>query len=161
MSKHEKEKKTNVMRLLEQAKIPYETREYEYSEDDLSGTHAADFLGFPYEMVGKTLVLHGDKTGYLVCCVPVDREIDLKKAAKATGNKKVEMIHVRELLPLTGYIRGGCSPIGMKRQFPTYINESAKTQKAVSISAGERGKQVLIAPDALAQYIRASFADLV
>lgn len=161
MSKHEKEKKTNVMRLLERAGISYETREYAYSEEDLSGTHAADDLGFPYEMVFKTLVLHGDKTGYLVCCVPVDREIDLKKAAKASGNKKVEMIHVKELLPLTGYIRGGCSPVGMKKQFPTWIDVSAQRQSQISVSAGERGKQVLLAPEALASYIHAQFAEVV
>lgn len=161
MGKHEKEKKTNVMRLLEQAGIAYETREYAYSEDDLSGTHAADDLGFSYDMVFKTLVLHGDKNGYLVCCVPVDREIDLKKAAKASGNKKVEMIHVKELMPLTGYIRGGCSPIGMKKQFSTLIDASAREQSQISISAGERGKQVLLGPEALAQYIHAQFVPLV
>lgn len=162
MGKHDKgtETKTNVMRLLDKAKIPYEHREYEYSEDDLSGTHAADFLGFPYASVFKTLVLHGDKTGYLVCCVPVDKEIDLKKAAKVSGNKKVEMIHVKELLPLTGYIRGGCSPVGMKKQFPTYIHETAKGQEKISFSAGQRGVQILVDPEKLAAYIRAEFADV-
>lgn len=162
MGKHDKgnEIKTNVMRLLDKAKIPYEHKEYEYSEDDLSGTHAADFLGLPYQSVFKTLVLHGDKTGYLVCCVPVNEEIDLKKAAKVSGNKKVEMIHVKELLPLTGYMRGGCSPIGMKKQFPTYIDKRAENQEKVSFSAGQRGVQVLLNPKALAAYIRAEFADV-
>ena len=153
--------KTNVMRLLDKAKIPYEAKEYEYSEDDLSGTHAADVLGLKYEMVFKTLVLRGDKTGYFVCCIPVDREINLKNAAKISGNKSAELIHVKELLPLTGYIRGGCSPIGMKKRFKTYIDESAKEQEKISISAGQRGVQVLLSPEALSDYTGAEFARLI
>ena len=114
MAKKDKDRvKTNVMRLLDKAGISYESREYAYSEDDLSGVHAAAELGYPCEMVFKTLVLHGDKSGYFVCCIPVDQEIDLKKAAQVSGNKKAEMLHVKELLPLTGYLRGGCSPVGM------------------------------------------------
>ena len=158
----DKEKtKTNVMRLLDKAKIAYDTREYEYSEEDLSGVHAADFLGFPYDMVFKTLVLRGDKTGYFVCCIPVDREIDLKKAAKVSGNKSAELIHVKELLPLTGYVRGGCSPIGMKKRFKTYIDISGKEKEAVSISGGQRGVQVLLSPLALSGYVGAEFKDLL
>ena len=162
MAKKDKDRiKTNVMRLLDKAGIPYESREYAYSEEDLSGVHAAAELGYPCEMVFKTLVLHGDKSGYFVCCIPVDKEIDLKKAAHVSGNKKAEMLHVRELLPLTGYLRGGCSPIGMKKQFPTYIENSAQQQDRISISAGQRGVQVLLSPEALAEYIRAEFAEIV
>lgn len=153
--------KTNVMRLLEKAKIPYEAREYEYSEEDLSGTHAADVLGLKYEMVFKTLVLRGDKNGYLVCCIPADREIDLKKAAKVSGNKSAELIHVKELLPLTGYIRGGCSPVGMKKRFKTFIDISARHQEKISISAGQRGVQVILSPEELSGYIGAEFAEIV
>lgn len=149
------------MRLLDKAGISYESREYAYSEDDLSGVHAAAELGYPCEMVFKTLVLHGDKSGYFVCCIPVDQEIDLKKAAQVSGNKKAEMLHVKELLPLTGYLRGGCSPVGMKKQFPTYLENSARQQERISISAGQRGVQVLLAPEALAAYIHAEFAELV
>ena len=158
----DKEKtKTNVMRLLDKAKIAYDTKEYEYSEEDLSGVHAAEVLGFPCDMVYKTLVLRGDKTGYFVCCIPVDREIDLKKAAKVSGNKSAELIHVKELLPLTGYVRGGCSPIGMKKRFDTYIDESADDKERISVSAGQRGVQVLLSPGELAAYIGAEFKELV
>lgn len=161
MAKKEKEVKTNVMRLLEQAKIPYEHRDYPVDENDLSGSHAADLLGVPHETLYKTLVLKGDKTGYLVCVIPVDDEIDLKKTARISGNKKVEMIPMKELLPLTGYIRGGCSPIGMKKLFPTYIHEAAAKLTVFGVSAGQRGQQVLLSPDALSGYIRAVYADLV
>lgn len=161
MSKKEKEARTNVMRLLDRAKIPYESREYAYTEEDLSGVHAAEALGFPCRMVFKTLVLHGDKTGYFVCCIPVDQEIDLKKAAALSGNKKAELLHVKELLPLTGYLRGGCSPIGMKKQFPTWIHESAEEEERISISAGQRGVQVLLSPKELAKYIGAQFGALL
>ena len=153
--------KTNVMRLLDRAKIPYESREYAFSEEDLSGVHAADVLGLPYGQVFKTLVLRGDKTGYFVCCIPVDREIDLKKAAKVSGNKKAELLHVKELLPLTGYIRGGCSPIGMKKQFPTYIDELAEGQERISISAGQRGLKVLMFSEAFSADVRGTFYSLL
>ena len=159
MSK-EKEVKTNVMRLLDKAKISYRHMEYEVDENDLSGTHAADVMGVQHEMLFKTLVLHGDKTGYLVCVIPVDDEVDLKKTAKISGNKKVEMLPMKELLPLTGYIRGGCSPIGMKKQFPTYIHESAEALDEIGVSAGQRGQQVMLSPKELAKYIRAQFADI-
>lgn len=160
MSK-DKETKTNVMRLLDKAKIPYRHMEYEVDENDLSGTHAANLMGVPHEMLFKTLVLHGDKTGYLVCVIPVDDEVDLKKAAKISGNKKVEMLPMKELLPLTGYIRGGCSPVGMKKQFPTYIHESAEDLPEIGVSAGQRGQQVIIKASELARYIRAEFADII
>ena len=159
MSK-EKEVKTNVMRLLDKAKISYRHMEYEVDENDLSGTHAADVMGVKHEMLFKTLVLHGDKTGYLVCVIPVDDEVDLKKTAKISGNKKMEMLPMKELLPLTGYIRGGCSPIGMKKQFPTYIHESAEALDEIGVSAGQRGQQVMLSPKELAKYIRAQFADI-
>ena len=156
----EKEIKTNVMRLLDKAKIRYEHREYEVDENDLSGTQAADVMGVDHRMLFKTLVLHGDKSGYLVCVIPVDDEVDLKKAAKVSGNKKVEMLPMKELLPLTGYIRGGCSPIGMKKAFPTWIHISASELSVIGVSAGQRGVQILINPKDLAGYIRAQFADL-
>ena len=159
MSK-DKEVKTNVMRLLDKAKISYRHMEYEVDENDLSGTHAADVMGVQHEMLFKTLVLNGDKTGYLVCVIPVDDEVDLKKTAKISGNKKVEMLPMKELLPLTGYIRGGCSPIGMKKQFPTYIHESAEALDEIGVSAGQRGQQVMLSPKELAKYIRAQFADI-
>lgn len=158
-----KEKKTvtNVMRLLEKAGIPYDTREYEYDESDLSGVHAAQVLGLDPDMVFKTLVLRGERTGWFVCVVPAAYEVDLKKAAAVTGDKKCDLIAVKELLPLTGYIRGGCSPVGMKKQFPTYIDETATLQETISVSAGQRGVQVLVAPQALADYTGARFADLI
>jgi len=110
--------KTNAMRMLDKAKIAYEALEYKYDDNDLSGVTIANSVGLPCEMVFKTLVAKGDKTGPVVMCIPVDKEIDLKKAAGVTGNKKVEMIHVKDLLGLTGYIRGGCSPVGMKKSSP-------------------------------------------
>ena len=145
--------KTNVMRLLDAAGINYEAGEYEVDEDDLSGSHAADMMGMDHDTMFKTLVLKGDKNGYLVCCIPVDEELDLKKVAKASKDKKVEMIHMKELLPLTGYMRGGCSPIGMKKKFPTYIEETAQIFDKISISAGQRGVQVILNPEELAKYV--------
>ncbi|MEY8336830.1 Cys-tRNA(Pro) deacylase [Lachnospiraceae bacterium 62-35] len=153
--------KTNVCRLLDKAGIPYEEMEYEVDENDLSGSHAAEIMGISHENVFKTLVLKGEKKGYLVCCIPVDDELDLKKAAKAAGDKKVEMLPVKELLGVTGYIRGGCSPIGMKKKFPIYIEETAVLFDHIAVSAGMRGKQILVAPEALAQYIEAKFVPLV
>ena len=153
--------RTNVMRLLDAAGIEYEAGEYEVGENDLSGSHAADMMGVDHDSMFKTLVLRGEKTGYLVCCIPVDEELDLKKVAKAAGDKKVEMIHMKELLPLTGYIRGGCSPIGMKKKFPTYIEETAVLFDKIAVSAGMRGVQILIDPEQLAAYTEAAFAPLV
>lgn len=162
MSKNrEKETKTNVMRLLDKAGIAYRHLEYEVDESDLSGAHAADVLGLDHGTVFKTLVLHGDKTGYFVCVIPVDDEVDLKKAAKVSGNKKAEMIPMKDLISVTGYIRGGCSPIGMKKLFPTYIHETARDIDEISVSAGQRGVQVILDAASLADYIHASFADLI
>ena len=153
--------RTNVMRLLDATKIPYCTAEYDWDESDLSGTHAAKAVGLPPEQVFKTLVARGAKQGYLVFCIPVCCELDLKKAAKAAGDKKVELIHVKELLPLTGYLRGGCSPIGMKKTFPTFLDETAQLFDTIAVSAGQRGCQVILPPDALADYCEAALCDLV
>lgn len=152
--------RTNVMRLLDAAGIAYETREYPWQEDDLSGTHAAQELGMPPEQVFKTLVARGDKTGPLVFCIPVEENLDLRKAASASGNKRVEMLPLRELTALTGYQRGGCSPIGMKKKFPTCIDETAILFDSIGVSAGMRGAQILLSPQALADYIGAQFAEL-
>lgn len=153
--------KTNVMRLLDAAKIPYETGTYEVDENDLSGSHAADLMGIDHDRMYKTLVLKGEKKGYLVCCVPVDEELDLKKVAKAAGEKKVEMIHVKDMLTITGYIRGGCSPIGMKKKYPTYIEEMAQLYDTITVSAGQRGVQVTLDPGALKDYVEGEFVSLV
>lgn len=153
--------KTNAMRLLDAAKIPYKTAEYEVDENDLSGIHVAEQLGQPAEQVFKTLVLKGERTGFFVCCIPVDKELDLKKAAKAAGDKKAEMLPLKSLLPTTGYIRGGCSPVGMKKKFPTFIDETAELFDEIAVSAGVRGAQIIINGTALAEYLGAKFADLV
>ena len=153
-------KKTNAMRMLDSAKIPYEVRTYEFEETDLAGVHAADAVGMPYETVFKTLVARGDKTGFVVFCIPVAEELDLKKAARASKNKSVELLHVKDLLPTTGYIRGGCSPIGMKKKFPTFIDEAALNYETIAVSAGQRGFQVLLSPQALADYVGAKLLDL-
>ncbi|MDD6187949.1 MAG: Cys-tRNA(Pro) deacylase [Clostridiales bacterium] len=152
--------KTNVMRLLEQEDIPFRTAEYEYDETDLSGGHAADSIGMPREQVFKTLVTRSGKGGIYVFCIPVCDELDLKKAARACGEKSIEMLHVKELLGVTGYIRGGCSPIGMKKRFPTFIDETAVLFDEIAVSAGMRGEQVILAPDALGGYVSAEFVDL-
>lgn len=152
--------KTNAMRQLETAGIAYRAAEYEYDEEHLSGIHAAEQVGIPCEQVFKTLVTKGDKTGVLVFCIPVDMELDLKKASQVSKNKKLEMIHVKELLGLTGYIRGGCSPIGMKKKYPTYIDETAILFDEIAISAGVRGQQIILAPDDLIAFVEATEADL-
>ena len=152
---------TNPMRMLTTAGIPYEAMEYAYDESDLSGTHAAAELGLDPDATFKTLVLRGDKNGLFVCCIPVAEEVDLKKAAVISGNKKAEMIHVKELPVLTGYIRGGCSPIGMKKALPTYIDETAQLFDAIAVSAGIRGQMLLLNPDALKDFIGAAYGDLV
>lgn len=152
--------KTNAMRLLTQAKVPYDIKEYEVDENDLNGMHAAQGVGMDPETVFKTLVARGEKVGYLVFCIPVCRELDLKKAAKVAGCKKVEMIAVKELLPLTGYIRGGCSPVGMKKKFPTYLEETAQLCDTIAVSAGVRGVQLIVNPEDLATYVDGTFADI-
>ena len=137
-------KKTNVMRILDKANISYKAKSYEYEINDLSGVHAAEVLGYDPDMVFKTIVTKGDKTGPVVFCLPSEKELNLKEAAKISGNKKLEMVHVKDLFHLTGYLRGGCSPIGMKKTFPTYIDISINNHKEISISAGQRGQQIVI-----------------
>lgn len=153
-------KKTNAVRLVEQANIPCREHFYEFDENDLSGLHAAEALGKPPEEVFKTLVARGARTGIHVFCIPVCCELDLKKAAKAAGDKSMELIPVRELLGLTGYIRGGCSPVGMKKRYPTWFDETAQLYDTIAVSAGERGHQMELEPMALAKLVEAAFADL-
>jgi len=152
---------TNAMRLLTQAGIPYTPLEYAYDESDLSGTHAAAALGLEQDATFKTLVMRGEKVGLFVCCIPVAEEVDARKAAKAIGEKKADMLHVKELLCATGYIRGGCSPVGMKKRLPTLIDETAQLFERIAISAGTRGQMLLLSPDALAGYVGATYTDLV
>lgn len=160
--KNKAKSKTNVARLLDRDHIKYELVEYEVDESDLGAEHIADVLGEDICQVFKTIVLHGDKTGIFVCVVPGGEEIDLKKAARVSGNKKCATLPLRELLPTTGYVRGGCSPIGMKRSFPTYIDSSAeKFPAGIYVSAGMRGLQVKLAPADLANEAHATFHDLV
>ena len=153
--------KTNVARLLDKAKVAYELISYEVDESDLSAVHVAAQLGEDVDRVFKTIVLHGDKTGHFVCVVPGEHEIDLKKAARVSGNKKCELLPMKELLPVTGYIRGGCSPIGMKKHFPTYLHESASAFDYIYVSAGQRGLQVKLSPQDLLREAGAVYADLV
>lgn len=153
--------KTNVARLLDAAKVDYELIPYEVDESDLSAVHVAAQLGEDVERVFKTIVLHGEKSGYFVCVVPGEHEIDLKKAAKVSGNKKCELLPMKELLPVTGYIRGGCSPIGMKKHFPTYVHRSAEAFDYIYVSAGQRGLQVKLAPSDLLREARAEYAELI
>ena len=147
--------KTNAARLLDAAGIQYELIPYNFTEDDLSAQHVAAELGEDIDQVFKTLVLRGDRNGLFVCVIPGDFEVDLKTAAKLSGNKSCEMLHLKELLPNTGYIRGGCSPIGMKKQYPTFIHESALLYDYIYVSAGIRGLQLKINPQALIDYIHA------
>lgn len=149
-----KTEKTNAARLLDAAGIEYELVPYSYSEEDLSAESVAAELSEPIEQVFKTLVLRGDKTKEFVCVIPGDMEMDLKVAAKISGNKNCEMLHVKDLLPTTGYIRGGCSPIGMKKPFPTFIHESALLYDYIYISAGKRGLQIKINPQALIDFVK-------
>ena len=152
--------KTNAMRRLDAAKIKYEVKEYEVDESDLSGIHIADQIGLPYEQVFKTLVAKGEKSGVVVFCIPVNKEIDLKKAAVVTGNKKLEMLHAKDLLGTTGYIRGGCSPIGMKKKFPTYLDESAEDFEQITVSAGVRGAQLLLSVSELVKFTEAKICQI-
>ena len=147
--------KTNVARLLDKAKIAYELIPYEVDENDLSAIHVAASLNEDINCVFKTLILKGDKNGYFVCVIPGDKEVDLKLAAKASGNKKCDLIPMKDLLPLTGYIRGGCSPIGMKKPFPTYIHETCREYSYIYISAGQRGLQLKLSPTDLINEVKA------
>lgn len=158
---HMKQPKTNALRLLDAANIKYETVTYQVDESDLSATHVAEQLGEDISCVFKTLVLRGDRTGIFVCIIPGDKEVDLKKAARASGNKSCAMIRMQELLPLTGYIRGGCSPIGMKRPYPMYIHESCRDFEKIYVSAGCRGMQVRLSTKDLICYANISIADVI
>ena len=155
-----KPEKTNAARLLDKAKLKYDLFPYEFDENDLAAQHVADSLGQDIAKVFKTLVLHGDKTGYIVCVIPGDKEVDLKALAKVSGNKKVEMIPMKDLLQVTGYIRGGCSPIGMKKRFPTYFHTTAADHDVIYVSAGVRGLQIKINPQELIKFIQATLADV-
>ena len=153
--------KTNATRLLENAGIPFATVEYEVDESDLSGMHIAEGMGKDPQGIFKTLVMKGEKKGYFVCCLPVSDELDLKKVAKAFGDKKCDLIPMKELKDLTGYIRGGCSPIGMKKKFPTLIDETAILFDEIYINAGMRGMMIAVEPNALVGFVEATLADLV
>ena len=152
--------KTNAMRLLESAGITFEIMEYPVDENDLSGISTARKTGKDPSQIFKTLIFCGEKNGFGVCCIPACEELDLKKTAKTFGEKKVEMLHVKDLLKTTGYIRGGCSPVGMKKQFPTVIDETATLFDKIYISAGVRGTMLGIEPQALADFVGAKFADV-
>ena len=153
--------KTNAVRLLEQAQIPCKEAFYAFDENDLNGNHAAKAIGFPPEQVFKTLVARGSKTGIHVFCIPVCFELDLKKAAKAVGDKSIEMVSVKELLPLTGYVRGGCSPVGMKKHYPTHFDETAQLYDEIAVSAGARGHQLIVPPEDLVLFVNGDYFDLI
>lgn len=152
--------KTNVMRILDKAKIPYEPKEYLPDESDLSGIHVAEQIGLSPSLCFKTIVARGDKTGPVVLCIPADREIDLKKAAKITGNKRTEPLHVKELPLLTGYVRGACSPLGMKKKFPTYVDASCNDYERITVSAGVKGCQLFLPVKPLITLLNATVCDL-
>ena len=159
--KQQKKDKTNVMRLLDAAGISYRVQEYEVDENDLSGIHVANQIGEDPDSVFKTLVLKGEKRGYLVCCIPVAEELDLKKAAAAVGEKAISMCKSKDLLALTGYIHGGCSPIGMKKLFRTTIHESAQNFPTILCSAGKIGHQLELSLDSLQQVVPFQLADII
>ena len=153
--------KTNAIRLLQQAGISCREAFYEFDENDLNGNHAAKAIGFPSEQVFKTLVARGPKNGVIVFCIPVCCELDLKKAAKAAGDKSIELLPVKELLPTTGYIRGGCSPVGMKKKYPTFFDEVCLLFDEIAVSAGERGHQMILHPSELVQFLDAKLVDII
>lgn len=152
--------KTNAMRMLDKAKIAYEAKEYIPDENDLSGVNIARQIGLPAGQCFKTIVTKGDKTGPVVFCIPADREIDLKQAARITGNKKIEPIHVKDLLALTGYVRGACSPLGMKKKFPTYMDEACRGYEKITVSAGIKGCQLLVKTDQIVACVGATVVPL-
>ena len=152
---------TNAMRICTQAKIPFSTSQYEYDESDLSGVHAAQMLGIDAALMYKTLVVRGEKKGIAVFCIPVAEELDLKQCARVLGDKRVELIAVKELLSVTGYLRGGCSPIGMKKRYPTFLHIAAQTLEKIYVSAGVRGQQIILSPAHLQQLTNAIYAPLI
>ena len=155
------ETKTNVQRILEQKKIPYVPHTYDASDGAIDGVSVAAKVGLPVERVCKTIVTRGSSGGFHVFVIPVTQELDLKAAARAAGEKSVAMLPQKELLPLTGYVHGGCSPVGMKKRFPTVIDASAEEQSTIAVSAGRIGSQAELAPRALAELTGASFADVI
>jgi len=152
--------KTNALRMLEKANIPYRTIEYEVDEAHICGEDVAKKTGLPLEQVFKTIVLKGERTGYAVFCLPVNKELNLKKAAAVIHDKKIELVHVKDLLKLTGYIRGGCSPVGMKKKFPTYFDYTAENFDEISVSAGVRGCQMIVGAKALIGFVEAVLVDV-
>ena len=154
-------KKTNAARILDRLKISYELKEYPVDLDDLSAVNVAQKVGMPVEMVFKTLVARGDKTGVLMACIPGNAELHLKQLAAVSGNKKVEMVHLREVLGLTGYVRGGCSPLGAKKEYPVYLDKSSEDCEVIAISAGIRGQQILLAPTDLVTAVKGTVASIV
>ncbi len=156
MAKKKKEAKTNAARILDTLGISYELKTYEVDENDLSAVHVAKSVGMPIEMVYKTLVCRGDKNGVLMAVIPGGGELDLKALAAASGNKRVEMVHLKEVFGLTGYIRGGCSPLGAKKDYPVYLDASAEAQEVIAISAGKRGEQIILKPADLVQAAKAT-----
>lgn len=161
MVKNPKIEKTNAARLLDRAKIMYELIPYTVDEDNLAATHVAEELGEDIATVFKTLILRGDRTGHFVCVIPGDKEVDLKAAARVSGNKKCDLIPMKELLSTTGYIRGGCSPIGMKKPFPTFIHSTATEHPYIYISAGVRGLQIKIEPADLIAFVGATVENII
>ena len=158
MSKKKKEQKTNAARILDVLGIGYELKTYEVDESDLSAVHVAASVGMPIEMVYKTLVCRGDKNGVLMAVIPGGGELDMKALAAASGSKRVEMVHLKEVFGLTGYIRGGCSPLGAKKDYPVYLDDSALAQSIIAVSAGKRGEQILLKPADLVQAAKAMTA---
>ena len=158
MAKKKKEAKTNAARILDTLGISYELKTYEVDESDLSAVHVAKSVGMPIEMVYKTLVCRGDKNGVLMAVIPGGGELDLKALAAASGNKRVEMVHLKEVFGLTGYIRGGCSPLGAKKDYPVYLDDSARQQEVIAISAGKRGEQIILKPADLITAAKATLA---
>ena len=154
-------KKTNAARILDRLKISYELKEYPVDLDDLSAVNVAQKVGMPVEMVFKTLVVRGDKTGVLMACIPGNEELHLKQLAAVSGNKKVEMVHLREVLGLTGYVRGGCSPLGAKKEYPVYLDKSSEDCEIIAISAGIRGQQILLSPTDLITAVKATVSNIV
>ena len=158
MAKKKKEAKTNAARILDTLGISYELKTYEVDESDLSAVHVAESVGMPIEMVYKTLVCRGDKNGVLMAVIPGGGELDLKALAAASGNKRVEMVHLKEVFGLTGYIRGGCSPLGAKKDYPVYLDASAEQQEVIAVSAGKRGEQIILKPADLITAAKATVA---
>lgn len=156
-----KNKKTNAARILDRLEIDYEIKNYEVDVDDLSAVHVAESTGMDVKMVFKTLVCRGDKNGVLMACIPGDGELDLKALAAVSGNKRVEMVHLKEVLELTGYIRGGCSPLGAKKNYPVYLNETCRNYAKIAVSAGIRGQQLILSPGDLIRAVNAVVANLI